>query len=209
MSSPAESNIESVLKETRTFPPPADFAARAHIKSMAEYDALYERGLKDPQGFWADQAKRLLHWLKPWDTTLVWNEPHCQWFVGGEINASENCLDRHLAGPRKNKAAIVWEGEPGDTRVLTYQQLHHEVCKFANVLKGLGLKTGDRVTIYMPMIPEAVVAMLACARLGIVHNVIFGGFSSQAIVDRVEDAQSNVIITADGGYRRGQVVALK
>src|SRR5437868_12162188 len=209
MSSPAASNITSILKETRTFPPPADFAAQAHIKSKAEFEKLYQRGLDDPEGFWAGQAKRLLHWFKPWDKTLVWNEPFCQWFVGGTLNASDNCLDRHLAGPRRNKAAIVWEGEPGDTRVLTYQQLHLEVCKFANVLKGLGLTKGDRVTIYMPMIPEAVVAMLACARIGATHSVIFGGFSADAVADRNNDAKARLVITADGGWRRGKIVPLK
>jgi acetyl-CoA synthetase len=209
MSSPAATNITSVLKESRTFPPPDEFAAKAHVKSLAEYEKLYQRGLDDPEGFWAEQAKRLLHWLKPWDKTLIWNEPFAQWFVGGEINASDNCLDRHLHGPRRNKAAIVWEGEPGDSRVLTYQQLHHETCKFANVLKGLGLTKGDRVTIYMPMIPEAVVAMLACARLGATHSVIFGGFSADAVADRNNDANAKLLITADGGWRRGKIVPLK
>src|SRR5947209_8501644 len=209
MSSPAASNITSILKETRVFPPTAEFAARAQIKSPAEYEKLYQRGLDDPEGFWADQAKRLLRWFKPWDTTLVWNEPFAQWFVGGELNASDNCLDRHLAGPRRNKAAIVWEGEPGDTRVLTYQQLHQEVCKFANVLKGLGLARGDRVTIHMPMIPEAVVAMLACARIGATHSVIFGGFSADAVADRNNDASAKLLITADGGCRRGKGVPPK
>jgi acetyl-CoA synthetase len=209
MSSPAASNITSILKEHRTFPPPTEFAAKAHVKSSAEYETLYQRGLDDPEGFWADQAKRLLHWFKPWDKTLIWNEPFAQWFVGGEINASDNCLDRHLAGPRRNKAAIVWEGEPGDARVLTYQQLHHEVCKFASVLKTLGLAQGDRVTIYMPMIPEAVVAMLACARIGATHSVIFGGFSADAVADRNNDAGAKLLITADGGWRRGKIVPLK
>ena len=205
MSTPAASNITSVLKETRTFPPPADFAAEAHVKSMAECDTLYQRGLDDPEGFWAEQAKRLLHWFKPWDTTLVWKEPFAQWFVGGELNASDNCLDRHMTGPRKNKAAIVWEGEPGDTRVLTYQQLHHEVCKFANALKGLGLKKGDRVTIYMPMIPEAAFALLACARIGAIHSVVFGGFSPDALAGRIQDCDSTVVITADEGRRAEEV----
>jgi acetyl-CoA synthetase len=209
MPSPVSSPIDSILKEHRTFPPPPDFADRARIKKLDEYEALFKRGLDDPQSFWAEQAKRLLHWFKPWDTTLVWNEPFCQWFVGGELNASDNCLDRHLSGPRRTKPAVVWEGEPGDTRVLTYQQLHHEVCKFANALKGLGLKKGDRVTIYMPMIPEAVVAMLACARIGATHSVIFGGFSADAVADRNNDAKAKVVITADGGWRRGKIVPLK
>jgi acetyl-CoA synthetase len=209
MPSPAASDITSVLKETRRFPPPPAFAAQAHVKSAADYERLYQKGLDDPEGFWAEQAKRLLHWFKPWDQTLVWNEPFAQWFVGGETNASYNCLDRHLAGPRKTKAALIWEGEPGDTRTLTYQDLHREVCKFANALKGLGLKAGDRVTIYMPMIPEAAVAMLACARIGATHSVVFGGFSADAVADRNTDARSKLVITADGGWRRGKVVPLK
>ena len=163
MTSP--STITSVLKETRTFPPPADFAARAHVKSLAEYEALRQRADDDPDGFWADQAQRL-HWFQPFDKVLQWNEPHAQWFVGGKLNGCYNCLDRHLDGPRRNKTAILWEGEPGDRRVLTYQDLHREVCKFANVLKGQGIQAGDRVTLYMPMVPELAIAMLACARIG-------------------------------------------
>jgi acetyl-CoA synthetase len=205
MSSP----IESVLKESRLFPPPADFAARAHIKSMAEYERLWQRGKDDPEGFWAEQAARKLHWFKKWDRVLDWKSPHAQWFVGGTTNASFNCLDRHLTGPRKNKAALIWEGEPGDSRVLTYHQLHRETCKFANCLKKLGVRKGDRVTIYMPMIPEAAVAMLACARIGATHSVVFGGFSAEAVADRNNDAQSKLVITADGGWRRGKVVPLK
>ena len=164
MSSP-DKNITSVLKETRLFPPPKEFAARANVPA-AERDRLAEWAARDPDGFWAEQAKSL-HWFKPWTQVLDWsNEPHAKWFVGGQINASHNCLDRHLA-TRANKAAIVWEGEPGDSRTLTYQQLHREVCKFANALKSLGIHKGDRVTIYMPMIPEAAVAMLACARIAV------------------------------------------
>ena len=140
---------------------------------------------------------------------LDWNEPHAKWFVGGKLNVSANCLDRHLAGPRRNKAAIIWEGEPGDSRVLTYQMLHREVCQFANVLKGLGIKAGDRVTIYMPMVPELAIAMLACARIGAAHSVVFGGFSAEAVADRNNDAKAKLIITADGGWRRGKVVPLK
>jgi acetyl-CoA synthetase len=207
MSSP-NTNITSVLKESRVFPPPAEFAAKARIKSLAEYEALYRRGADDPEGFWAEQAQSL-HWFKKWDRVLEWNEPFAKWFVGGKINASYNCLDRHLAGPRRNKAAIVWEGEPGDSRVLTYADLHREVCKFANALKKLGIAAGDRVTIYMPMIPEAAIAMLACARIGATHSVVFGGFSADAVADRNNDAKSKLIITADGGWRRGKVVPLK
>jgi acetyl-CoA synthetase len=207
MSSPT-SNITSVLREKRVFPPSADFAARAHIKSLAEYEKLWQRAKDDPEGFWAEQAKEL-SWFRPWDKVLVWNEPFAQWFVGGQINVSYNCLDRHLVGPRKNKAAIIWEGEPGDSRVLRYQDLHREVCKFANVLKSLGIKKGDRVTLYMPMVPELAIAMLACARIGAPHNVVFGGFSADAVADRNNDAQAKLVVTADGGWRRGKVVSLK
>ncbi len=208
MSSPATTNITSVLKETRQFPPPADFAARAHVKSPAEYERLWQRAADDPEGFWAEQAESLT-WMRRWDQVLVWNEPHAQWFVGGKLNASANCIDRHLDGPRRNKAAIIWEGEPGDTRVLRYQDLHREVCRFANVLKGQGVQPGDRVTIYMPMIPELAIAMLACARIGATHSIIFGGFSAEAVADRNNDARARLVITADGGWRRGKVVPLK
>jgi acetyl-CoA synthetase len=208
MSSPAGSNITSVLKETRQFLPSKDFSANAHIKSQAEYEQLWQRAHDDPEGFWAEQAASL-SWFKKWDTVLEWNEPFSKWFVGGKINASYNCIDRHLTGPRKNKAAIIWEGEPGDSRVLRYQDLHREVCKFANALKAQGIKKGDRVTIYMPMIPEAAIAMLACARIGATHSVIFGGFSADAVADRNNDAKAKAVITADGGWRRGKVVPLK
>jgi acetyl-CoA synthetase len=207
MSSPA-TNITSVLKETRSFPPSAEFSGQAHIKSLAEYESLWQRANQDPEGFWAEQAESL-SWFRKWDKVLAWKEPHAQWFAGGKINVSYNCLDRHLQGPRKNKAALIWEGEPGDTRVLRYQDLHREVCKFANVLKSVGLKAGDRVTIYLPMIPEAVIAMLACARIGATHSVIFGGFSADAVADRNNDAKARLVITADGGWRRGKVVPLK
>jgi acetyl-CoA synthetase len=204
----AEKNITSVLKETRVFPPPPDFAANAFIKSQAEYDLLWRRAKDDPEGFWGEQAESL-HWFQRWDKVLTWHEPHAQWFTGGKINASYNCLDRHLLNGRKNKAAIVWEGEPGDSRVLRYQDLHREVCKFANVLKGLGIKAGDRVTIYMGMVPELAIAMLACARVGATHSIVFGGFSAEAVADRNNDAKARLIITADGGWRRGKVVPLK
>ena len=207
MSSPS-SNITSVLKETRVFPPTVEFAAKAIIPSLAEYERLFQRGKDDPEGFWAEQAEQL-HWFRKWDKILEWNEPFAKWFVGGKINASFNCLDRHLAGPRANKAAIIWEGEPGDTRVLRYQDLHRETCKFANALKKIGIKAGDRVTIYLPMIPEAVIAMLACARIGATHSVIFGGFSAEAVSERNNDAKAKLIITSDGGWRRGKVVPLK
>jgi acetyl-CoA synthetase len=208
MPPPADPTITSVLKETRTFPPPPDFAAKARIKGMAEYEKLWKRAKDDPEGFWAEQAESLA-WMRRWDKVLVWNEPHAQWFVGGKLNVSANCLDRHLVGPRRNKAALIWEGEPGECRVFTYQMLHREVCKFANVLKCQGIQAGDRVTIYMPMVPEAAVAMLACARIGAVHSVVFGGFSADAVADRNNDAQAKLLITADGGWRRGKVVPLK
>jgi acetyl-CoA synthetase len=207
MSTPS-THITSVLKETRTFPPAPTFASNAHIKNQAEYEALWRRAADNPEGFWAEQAASL-NWFKKWETVLQWNEPFAKWFVGGKINASYNCIDRHLEVGRANKAAIIWEGEPGDVRVLRYQDLHRETCKFANVLKKLGIKAGDRVTIYMPMIPEAVVAMLACARIGATHSVIFGGFSDTAVADRNNDAKARLVITADGSWRRGKVVPLK
>jgi len=206
MSSPT-STITSVLKETRSFPPSPEFAARAHIKSMAEYERLWQQAKENPEAFWAQQAELLL-WRKKWTKVLEWNEPFAKWFVGGQLNVSENCLDRHLAA-RANKAAIIWEGEPGDSRVLRYQDLHREVCQFANVLKGLGVQPGDRVTIYMPLIPEVAVAMLACARIGATHSVVFGGFSADAVADRNNDAKAKLLITADGGWRRGKIVPLK
>jgi acetyl-CoA synthetase len=201
-------DIESTLKEVRVFPPPESFAQAAHIKSLGEYRGLYEASLRDPEGFWAQQAETL-RWSKKWDRVLEWNPPFAKWFSGGTLNLSENCLDRHVTTWRKNKAAIIWEGEPGETRTLTYQELLREVGKFANVLKALGVQKGDRVGIYMPMIPEAAVAMLACARIGATHTVVFGGFSSEAVRDRMNDAEAKVIVTSDGGYRRGQIVPLK
>jgi acetyl-CoA synthetase len=200
--------IESILHEDRVFPPPADFAANAHIKSFEEYERLYAQAEEDFEGFWASVAQNL-HWFRHWDVILDWKEPHAKWFVGGKINASYNCLDRHLSNWRRNKAAIIWEGEPGDQRTLTYQQLYTEVCKFANVLKKLGVKTGDRVALYMPLVPELAIAMLACARIGATHTVIFGGFSADAVRDRVNDCQCKLVVTADGGFRRGTEVLLK
>ncbi|MBX3289095.1 MAG: acetate--CoA ligase [Acidobacteria bacterium] len=200
--------IESVLNETRVFPPSQEFSANAHIKSFEEYEKLYAEAEADPEGFWAKQAESL-DWFKKWDTVLEWNEPFAKWFVGGTLNVSYNCLDRHLTTWRRNKAAIIWEGEPGEQRTLTYQQLYAEVCKFANVLKGQNVKKGDRVALYMPMVPELAIAMLACARIGATHTVIFGGFSADAIADRVNDGKVKLIVTADGGYRRGAEVTLK
>jgi acetyl-CoA synthetase len=200
--------IHSFLKEARLFPPPPVFSDRAHVKNLDEYRAIYSRSIDDPDGFWAEQAETLT-WQEKWHTVLDWKVPFAQWFVGGKLNLSENCLDRHARSWRKNKAAIIWEGEPGDTRVITYGELLREVCKFANVLKYLGINKGDRVGIYLPMIPEAAVAMLACARIGAVHSVIFGGFSAEAVSDRMNDAEAKLIITADGACRRGSIVHLK
>ena len=200
--------ITSVLQETRQFPPPSDFSAQANIRSDEQYQQMWTRAKDDPAGFWGDMAANL-DWFKKWDTVLDGAMPNTKWFVGGKLNLSYNCLDRHLLGPNKNKAAIIWEGEPGDTRVLRYQDLHREVCKFANVLKKLGVQTGDRVTLYMPMIPELAIAMLACTRIGAIHSIIFGGFSAEAVADRNNDAQAKVVVTADAGWRRGKEVFLK
>ena len=199
-----------MLKETRTFAPPAGFAAKAHIPNEAFAEAMRAEAAADPIAFWAKQARALLTWDADFETTFDWsNAPHAQWFLGGKLNVAVNCVDRHLANGRKNKAAIIFEGEPGDVRTLTYAQLHREVCKFSNVLETLGIVAGDRVTIYMPMTPEAAIAMLACARIGAVHSVIFGGFSADSVADRNNDAQAKLVITADGGWRRGKVVPLK
>ncbi len=195
--------LDTLLSEQRRFPPAAAFAAQANATA-----ALYEAAARDREGFWAEQA-RALEWMRPWDRVLDWKLPHAKWFVGGQLNVAANCLDRHLAGPLRNKAAIIWEGEPGDRRVLTYWDLAREVRRSANALKRLGVQKGDRVGIYLPMVPEAAIAMLACARIGAVHSVVFGGFSAESVRDRINDAQAEVLITADGGYRRGQVVPLK
>jgi len=200
--------VDNVMQEKRLFPPPAEFSAKARIKSLAEYEKLWNEAAADIEKFWGRHAAEL-HWFKPFDKVLEWNEPFAKWFVGGQTNIAYNCLDIHLDTPRKNKAALIWEGEPGDRRVYTYQTLHHEVCKFANVLKGLGIKPGDVVSIYMPLVPELAIAMLACARIGAVHSVIFGGFSAEAIADRNNDAKARLQITADGGWRRGQQLQLK
>ncbi len=200
--------IDSILNEQRVFEPSEEFRSKAHIKSLAEYEALYKEAQDNPEKFWAKIAQEL-HWFKPWDRVLEWNLPFAQWFVGGQLNISYNCLDRHVATWRKNKAAILWEGEPGDSRTFTYQQLLREVSKCANVLKSLGVKKGDRVAIYMGMVPELPVALLACARIGAPHTVIFGGFSSQALVDRINDCGASAVITQDASYRRGAEVKLK
>jgi acetyl-CoA synthetase len=201
-------NIESHLQEKRIFKPSAAFSKKAAVKSLADYKKLHAESLKNPEKFWAREASDLL-WQKKWKKVLDWKSPFAEWFVGGQLNASENCLDRHLNGPRRNKAAIIWEGEPGERRTLTYHQLHREVCIFGNILKRNGVKMGDRVLIYMPLIPEAVIAMLACARIGAVHTVVFGGFSSESIKDRLADSGAKIVVTADAGYRRGQCVTLK
>ncbi|HEY2964599.1 MAG TPA: acetate--CoA ligase [Pyrinomonadaceae bacterium] len=201
-------NIESVLQEERIFPPPPEFSAKAHIKSEAELEKLRAEAHDDPESFWARMAEEL-QWFKKWDTVLKWDPPHAEWFGGGKINLSYNCLDRHLTTWRRNKAALIWEGEPGETRTYTYQQLHTEVCKFANVLKHAGIQRGDRVALYMPLIPELAISMLACARIGATHSVVFGGFSSAALIDRINDASCKLVVTADGGWRRGNEVKLK
>jgi acetyl-CoA synthetase len=200
-------NIDSVLHEQRSFEPPVEFAKRAQIKSLAEYEALYKESVEQPEKFWARAADEL-HWFKKWDKVLEWNAPWAKWFVGGQINLSYNCLDRHVQTARKNKAALIWESEPGDVRTYTYQQLWKEVQKFANVLKNLGVRKGDRVAIYMGMTPELPIAMLACARIGAPHSIVFGGFSSNALVDRIHDSQAVAVITQDGSYRRGAEVKL-
>jgi acetyl-CoA synthetase len=196
--------IETLLKEGRRFPPPREFVRRAAVRSAA----VYRAAAKNPVAFWEREARRL-RWMKPWRRALSWRLPDARWFVGGRLNASDNCLDRHVEGPRRNKAAILWEGEPGDRRVLTYWELWQEVNRLAAALSHHGVRKGDTVTIYMPMIPEIAVAMLACARIGAPHSVVFGGFSPEALRDRINDARSRVVLTADGGYRRGAIVPLK
>jgi len=208
-------SIESVLHEDRVFPPPKGFARSARLKSLAQYRKLYRESIQSPEKFWGRQAKAELVWFKRWTRALKWEEPYAKWFVGGQLNVAYNCLDRHLDSARANKAALIWEGEPaapgkpGEERTLTYKQLHHEVCRFANVLKRNGIQAGDRVLIYLPMVPEAAIAMLACARIGAVHSVVFGGFSAQSVADRIQDSQAKLVVTADGGFRRGAVVPLK
>jgi acetyl-CoA synthetase len=204
-----DQTITSVSREHRVFRPSAEFKAQANLGSDATYKRLYAESVNSPEKFWGRQARETLVWRRPFKKVLQWKLPHAKWFLGGQLNVAENCLDRHVQSSRANKAAIIFEGEPGDVRTLTYRQLHQEVCRFANGLTGLGLVKGDRVAIYLPMVPEAAIAMLACARLGVIHTVIFGGFSSEAIKDRVNDCQARLIITADGGWRRGKIVELK
>ena len=204
-----------MLREDRVFKPSKEFSKQAHIGSMAQYKKLYKRSIDDPEGFWGEQAEKELTWFKPWSKVLQWKAPNAKWFVGGQTNVSVNCLDRFLDSEKANQAAIIWEGEPaapgmpGEERTLTYRQLHREVCQFANVLKARGIKKGDVVLIYMPMVPEAAVAMLACTRIGAIHSVVFGGFSAQSVADRIQDSQAKMVLTSDGGFRRGGVVPLK
>ncbi|MEX2579639.1 MAG: acetate--CoA ligase [Verrucomicrobiales bacterium] len=202
-------NIESFQKEDRSFPPPSEFAASARVKSAEEYEAIRKRSTEDPEGWWSEQASEL-KWQQPWETVLDWsNPPFAKWFVGGKLNAAENCLDRHVEEGNGDRVAIHWVGEPGDKRDVTYSELLRDTCRFANALKAKGVGPGDRVLVYMPMVPEAAVAMLACARIGAVHSVVFGGFSAQSIKDRLEDSEATAVVTADGGWRRGRVVPLK
>jgi acetyl-CoA synthetase len=196
--------INALLTENRKFPPPPEFASHAHVSDQT----LYARAASNYEGFWAAQAEDL-EWFQKWSKVLDWKPPHAKWFIGGKINVSVNCIDRHIETARRNKAALIWEGEPGDRRTLTYWDLYIEVQKFANVLKSLGVKRGDRVAIYMPLIPEVAIAMLACTRIGAIHSVVFGGFSPESLRDRINDSECKVLITADGGYRRGQVIPLK
>jgi acetyl-CoA synthetase len=204
MNQQSEPEIDALLDEGRVFPPPPKWRQDARVTDPAVYD----RAARDPEAFWEGFAKEL-EWIAPWSRVLEWKPPHARWFVGGRLNISANCLDRHLRTPLRNRAAIVWEGEPGDRRTLTYFDLQRQVCQFANVLKSFGVKKGDRVALYMPLVPELAMAMLACARIGAVHSVVFGGFSAEALSDRINDAQATVLVTADGGYRRGQVIPLK
>jgi acetyl-CoA synthetase len=204
MSEKVSPEIDALLKEDRAFPPSDVFRAQANISDPG----IYARAKADPEAFWANFAREL-EWIAPWSTVLDWNPPNAKWFVGGKLNVSANCLDRHARTWRRNKAAFIWEGEPGDRRTLTYFELYRQVCQFANVLKGLGVKKGDRVALYMPLIPELAIAMLACVRIGAVHSVVFGGFSAESLRDRINDAACTVLVTADGGYRRGGIVPLK
>ena len=201
-------DLDSTLRENRVFPPPAEFSQGAHIKSLEEYEELYRKSVEDPEAFWAGAAKDL-HWFKPWDKVLEWDLPWAKWFVGGQLNLCYNCVDRHALGTRRDKVALIWEGEPGEVRRLTYAELHQEVQRFSNGLKSLGIKKGDRVAVYMGMTPELAIALLACARIGAVHSVIFGGFAANAIADRVNDSGCVAIITQDSSYRRGNEIQLK
>jgi acetyl-CoA synthetase len=204
-------NIEVLMAESRTFPPPKEFSRKAHIKSMDEYEKIYKRSVEDPEGFWGEMAEKQLAWYKKWDKVLEYDftKPEIKWFQGGRLNASYNCLDRHITSETRNKAAIIWEADDGSYKTYTYQQMYYEVNRFANVLKKHGVKKGDRVTIYLPMIPELAISMLACARIGAIHSIVFGGFSAQALRDRIQDCKAKIIVTSDRGVRGGRQVALK
>jgi len=214
-SSAKASNLSSQLQENRVFKPAPEFSRRAHVTSMAAYRKAWTESVQHPERYWAKAANAELVWMKPFKTVLQWKEPFAKWFVGGQLNVSANCLDKWLGTATANKAALIWEGEPaadgrpGEERVFTYQQLHREVCRAANVLKRHGLRKGDRVILYLPMIPEAAIAMLACARIGAIHSVVFGGFSAQSVADRIQDCGAKMVITSDGGFRRGAIVPLK
>src|SRR5215471_4239656 len=204
MSDPKHVELADLLREDRNYIPPDTFRAHAVVRD----ERIYEEAARDPEGYWARLAGEL-EWSRPWTTVLDWQPPHAKWFVGGRLNISANCIDRHVRNGRRNKAAIIWEGEPGDRRTLTYFDLQREVSKFANVLRSLGTKKGDRVALYMPLVPELAIAMLACARIGAVHSVVFGGFSAESLRDRINDAKARLLVTADGGFRRGHIVQLK
>jgi acetyl-CoA synthetase len=204
-----DQTITSVSRESRKFRPSAEFKAQANLGSEAAYKRLYAESVNSPEKFWERQAKEHLVWRKPFKKVMKWEPPHVQWFVGGKLNVAENCIDRHLGTHRENKAAIIFEAEPGDVRTITYKQLHVHVCRWANYFHNIGVGEGDRVAIYMPMIPEAMIAMLACARVGAIHTVVFGGFSPEALKDRINDCKAKLVITADGGWRRGKVIELK
>lgn len=208
MADTKDTTFDSILSEARLFPPPADFAKKSHVASFAEYQKIYDQAKHHPEEFWAGVAENI-HWFKKFDSVLQWDPPDATWFKGGKTNVSYNCIDRHVLAGKKDHLAILWEGEPGEIRKITFAQLQDEVSRFANVLKDLGVKLGDRVTVYMPMVPELAFALLACARLGAVHNVVFGGFSVEALRERINDSQSKVVVTADGGFRRGKIVELK
>ncbi|HEY4300386.1 MAG TPA: acetate--CoA ligase [Candidatus Didemnitutus sp.] len=204
-----DQTITSVSRESRIFKPSSEFKGQANLGSYSEYRRLYAESVNAPEKFWSAQAKEQIVWRKPFKKVLQWKAPHSKWFLGGKLNVAENCLDRHLGTERENKAALIFEGEPGDVRTITYRQLYYHTCRMAHILANMGIKSGDRVAIYLPMIPEAVIAMLACARVGAVHTVVFGGFSPEALKDRINDCQARLVITADGGWRRGKVIELK
>src|SRR6202163_16421 len=204
MSLPRDKNLSALLDERRTFPPSEEFKRHANWNDPA----IYDRAAKDPEGFWAAEAKHL-DWFAPWQKVLEWNAPWAKWFVSGKLNVTHNCVDRHAHSARRNKAAIIWEGEPGDSRVLTYGMLEREVNRFANALRALGVAKGDRVAIYMGMVPELAIAMLACAKIGAAHSIVFGGFSAETLRERINDAKAKIAIIADGAWRRGSAVPLK